>query len=761
MIDTPLDALIVALREAGEYDPAVEAAPEAILWCDEKREFHAIIPALRQKLPQLFSLGDHDPETRTGPALWLRAAIGRAQPDVTWSEGEPAVLYLPGVSRETLRAAESCPPGLELLAWLTVSGTLFGHVNGKDWTLRGFLAAERGRLRLDVPEDGATRLALAAAAAKLFSLPLSELRGRRLDETFLTQILAPDLVADTLDWLDGRLDARRDPSRFAAFAQRAKKELKLDPSKISREQAAARLAKQDGEWAKVWAQFERAPGFHEETVKLLEGLPPPEDLLANRAAYPRLNDDHEAAARKVLLSLADKDQESACFAVAKLATDHAWRRETVWARSGRAPLVLALASLEIVAGADQLPVTDAASFAAAYAERGWCVDIAALDALAAAEREEDRAAIAAALHSVYLPWLEANAVALQNLLRRGALPIGDAANIGECDAVLFVDGLRMDLGRRLSDLIAKEGARVDVAWRWAGFPTVTATCKPLASPAAAVFRGNDPMPDFLPVTESGRRPARKDVLDRELARLGWQVTPALLPEEKLWQEVGHFDHDGHAIGARFAGSVAAGLRDVADTVLRLARSGRRVRVVTDHGWLLLPGGLPRAKLDSGLTDTKWSRCALVKEGAPATAIQMPWTWNRAHFVATAPGACAFSEGQEYAHGGISPQESIVPELTVSPLTPPRRAAIVEAQWRGLRVRIVVDQGDGLIADLRLGAEGDGPSICDRPRTLDADGRTSLLVPDDANLGRQALLTVSNEKGSMVATRSVTVGEEAH
>jgi hypothetical protein len=31
------------------------------------------------------------------------------------------------------------------LVWFTVSGTLFGHVNGKDWTLRGFLAAERGR----------------------------------------------------------------------------------------------------------------------------------------------------------------------------------------------------------------------------------------------------------------------------------------------------------------------------------------------------------------------------------------------------------------------------------------------------------------------------------------------------------------------------------------------------------------------------------------------------------------------------------------
>ena len=47
------------------------------------------------------------------------------------------------------------------------------------------------------------------------------------------------------------------------------------------------------------------------------------------------------------------------------------------------------------------------------------------------------------------------------------------------EALLFVDGLRMDLAQRWRELLGAEGAQVKLAWRWSGFPTVTATCKPL------------------------------------------------------------------------------------------------------------------------------------------------------------------------------------------------------------------------------------------------------------------------------------------
>lgn len=99
-----------------------------------------------------------------------------------------------------------------------------------------------------------------------------------------------------------------------------------------------------------------------------------------------------------------------------------------------------------------------------------------------------------------------------------------------------------------------------------------------------------------------------------------------------------------------------GLRDVADMALRLAAQGRRVRIVTDHGWLLMPGGLEQAALDAGLVEPsgKRSRIAALKPGAPTSYTRLPWTWDPAVSLAVATGARAFLAGQEYAHGGVSP-----------------------------------------------------------------------------------------------------------
>jgi hypothetical protein len=271
---TSLDALIAALREAGEHDLRVEAPPEAVLWCDPGREFHGLQADLRSRLPGLLTLGDPDAATRSGPALWLRAAAGRAVAGLEWPAAEPPILYLPGVGRETLRAPEDCPEPLKLLAWFAVSGAFFGHVNGKDWTLRGFLAAKRGGIGLDVAEDQITRMVLVSAAAKVFSSPLADLRGRRIDAAFLDALLVPDLPADMLDWLDGRLDGKSDAGRFAAFAERARRELKIDPVKISRAVAAQRLAGREGQWSFVWARFEDNPQSHYAAIDLLSAAVP-------------------------------------------------------------------------------------------------------------------------------------------------------------------------------------------------------------------------------------------------------------------------------------------------------------------------------------------------------------------------------------------------------------------------------------------------------------------------------------------------------
>jgi hypothetical protein len=752
---TPLDALIGTLIRAGEHDPRAEVAPAALLWCDPGQEFAPLLPLLRQRLPGLLTLGEYGLEARRGPAIWLRTAIGRALPEPGWPADRPAILYLPGVGREILRATEKCPPPLALLAWLAVAGALFGHPNGRDWTLRGFLASKPayGGLGLELGQDEATRAALAAAAAKLFVTPIDALRGQRLDAPALHALLAPELVADALDWLGGELSEATDPPRFIGFRERARAELHVDPSRVAPAIAARRLAGREGRWADVWQRFAVAsPGYYAGVAALLEGLEAP-DLLADPAVWPAANARAEAELRGALLKLPEQTRTAACDSVLSLATRHAPRREGPWAARGKAPLAWAVVHLAAVAAAPNLPGDPAPSLAEAYAAEGWKTDWAALQALAAAPAQDDRAAVSAALRAVYWPWLEAGAIAFQKAAR--ALPPPRPVTT-DADAVIFVDGLRMDLAQSLAAELRDAGAAVAIGWRWAGFPTVTATCKPLASPAAARFAGKDAAPDFYPVA-SDARPAAKAVLERELAALGWQAAATLLPEQKCWLETGNFDADGHKIGVRLVDQIARGLADLRAQILSLARGGRRVRVTTDHGWLLLPDGLPVARLDTGLTETKWSRCAVVKEGAPATAPQLPWSWNPVALVASAPGIHAFRAGQDYAHGGLSPQESVVPEIVVAPIAAPRRAVIIVLEWVGLRLRVQAEGGDGLIADLRLGAEGDGASAADRPRPLDAEGRTSLLVPDDTLAGRPALLVLTDAGGTVVASRPTQIG----
>jgi hypothetical protein len=765
-VTTLLAALIQALRDAADHDPRAEAPPEAVLWCDPKREFVRLLPMLRPAMPNLLTLGDYNAANRQGPAIWLRVALGRAISGLTWESDGPAILYMPGVARETLRAAEDCPKPLLLLAWFVVSGALFGHANSKDWTLRGFLSSKPayGGLGLDVAQDEATGEALATAASRLFEMPLVELQGRRLDAPWLHALLAPDLTEDTLAWIGGGLTPETDPARFAAFQTRAKTELKIDPAKIAPATGAARLLRRESGWDRVWDRFARGGrGFHEDVAAVLAPINPPDLLSASPAVYATANARQESALRTALAELKHADEGTARDKIALLAAEHAGRCEGPWAARGQARLAEAVQCLARLAVVPPLPTHDAEGLADAYSATNWEADDTALRALEAitprpetgsiTTLQEDRDAVVAALRALYAPRLQREAQAMQALLPAGMPP---AQKPEESDAVLFVDGLRMDVAQRLAALLRAQGAIVDLGWRWTGFPSVTATCKPLASPAAARLRGADTAQGFEPLAPDGKR-VTHSVLMRELVALGWRTEATLVPTEKCWIEAGHFDKDGHDQQSRMVDSFGAALSAVAAEALRLVRSGRKLRVTTDHGWLLLPGGLPVASLPAGLTETRWRRCAVVKEGAATTATRLPWSWNPAVPIALAPGAHVFVSGTEYAHGGISPQESIIPELVVAPLAAPRRAVIVDVEWGGLRVRLRAEGADGLVADLKRGADGEGASIADKAREVDADGRTSLLIPDDTLLGKPAVLELREPEGHVVATRSVIVG----
>ena len=758
---TPLDALIAALSGAASYNAAAEAPPEAVVWCDTSSEFLPLIPALRERLPQLLTYGDFDLTARAGPAIWLRAATVGAIKGVTWPEDATPIIYLPGVAREILKGAEDCPALLQPLVWFTVNGSLFGHVNGKDWTLRGFLSAERGSLKLSFADDAATRTALSHAALRFCTRPVEELRGKRWDADQLNALLAPDLAADMLDWIDGAFSEAADGGRFAAFASIAEKELKFDPRKLSRQDAVKRLAKREGRWLNVWSRFAASTGYSGVVDYL--GFEEPASLFdhsENRDAYPRLNAQAENKLREELEKLENLSVEDARHRLVALEKEHAWRRETVWARRGEAPLAKALVHLSLLADAKPLPAHDGIALAEAYVAGGAATDWAAMSALASVPREVDRIAVTTALRAVYLPWVEDGANALQELVRTGKVRFSAAASLQPtASTILFVDGLRMDLARELVGLLMAEGLTVKLGWAWSGFPTVTATCKPMVSPVASLLTGPASTTDVLPVSQEGK-PATKPVLFKLMQSEGWQTDNALLPDEKLWAETGRFDEEGHALGARLSERLSAGIRDAADRILQLVRSSRSVHIVTDHGWLLMPGGLPLATLDVGLVEAngKRTRCAMVKPNAHTSYLQVPWSWNDEVFIAAATGARSFYASYEYAHGGISPQECILPVLDVAGNGVQRDISIHRAIWEGLRLRVEVTGGADQHVDLRLGAETSGPTLIKGGRVLDESGRTSFLVSDEHE-HEAACLVVHDDSGRVFAHRVLTVGGE--
>ena len=100
------------------------------------------------------------------------------------------------------------------------------------------------------------------------------------------------------------------------------------------------------------------------------------------------------------------------------------------------------------------------------------------------------------------------------------------------------------------------------------------------------------------------------------------------------------------------------------TAALLAADWKEVQIVTDHGWLLLPGGLPKEELPGYLAKIRWGRCAVPKPGSTLTVPQRTWHWSNTVWIALAPGISCFIAGKEYAHGSLSLQECLVPELKV-------------------------------------------------------------------------------------------------
>jgi hypothetical protein len=780
MPTTLLDAVQQSLGHAARHAPG-EVAPAVILWPDADGQWLPLIPQLRALMPHLLVLGEYAPEQRCGPAIWLRCVIERALPEVSLPERVVPVIYLPNVSRQMLRSIEDVKESLLPLVELQYRGTVWCQRNGKDWTVEAFLVSEDSGLELDVAKDTHTRWAMLGALAQLAVTPISRLRGdppRRLEAEDFDRLMIEDTPRNLLEWMNDPRGVREkwDDGQWAAFRSRCKAEYKFDPVTDGELVAGERLGMREVGWLGVWQRFLEAPTLYPDLPDLLRRVKPPRmGLFPEKETWPDENDDGERALRKMLSQFSGMGAGEARDAIGLLESDHGPRRQWVWAKLGQSPLAKALEHLAALAKHTTVGLGGDTPKAAAdlYAERGYLADDAVLRALAEVKSAEDCEAVSAAIRALYLPWVQDAAEHFQKLVSATPLPAksngGDAvvaAEQGTC--ILFVDGLRYDLGWRLVALAEDRKLRVAAGRRWAAVPTVTATAKPAVSPVAAQIIGHRLSEDFAPETVDAGQSATTDRLRKLMSAVGYQVLGASEVGQphsgagRAWTEYGEFDSLGHNLQVKLANRIDEQLELLADRIDDLLAAGwRKVRVVTDHGWLMVPGGLPNISLPKYLTESRWSRCARVKAGAHVTVPSAGWYWNPTELFAFGTGVSCFGKGHEYAHGGLSVQECVIPDLAFSLdiATAEVTANITEVQWLGLRCRVTVEPaGVSAKADMRTKV-GDAASSIATPKTVDAEGKVGLLVENESLEGTTVSVVLLDASGHVVAKRATTVGGE--
>ncbi len=774
-----LDHLLKAVRDAAVFNPEVQVAPACILWPDRDRQWEAAIPVLQAELPELMTLGDYAPEKRIGPALWLRCVIAGQVPDVSPPEDRTPIFYLPGVSRQDLRAIESCPDHLKPLAELQYRGVIWSQINAKDWTVLAYLKSDQGGLGLDVAQDNDAKIAMQLALRRLLDEDVALLKGKRLDKDYFNTLLTGDPIRDLLQWLDqgDAFQASRGENEWKAFVEVCKSQLAFNPRNEGVLAGSARLANHEGPWQAVWERYCEAPQHYPNIPAQIRRCQPPEfDLFKDEQGaegWPQWNDIQEKELCHRLTTLDKVPPHEARTRIEELEKQHGHRRDLVWAELDEAPLACALEHLATIAEStkNSLAAGSVDDLATGYRSQGWRVDDGVIRALAQVDSPADFEAVATAIRSVYLPWVEESARYLQKLVDNASYPGGTYLTVKETpfspgDCVLFVDGLRFDAGKRLVEYLDTCGLEVSEEPTWAALPSVTATGKAAVTPVRDKIRDVDGSPDFEPsVADTGQSLKGGYHLKKLLTEAGWSILEHYTDGDgqgRAWCEFGNIDHEGHDRGWKLAKHIDDLIMEIRDRIMGLLAAGwKRVRVVTDHGWLLLPGGLPKIELPSALVESKWGRCASLKPGASTEERLYPWYWNPNQYFALADGVCCFKKGEEYTHGGLSLQECLTLQLTVTRGASAQAAASVEftdVVWKGLRCTVAVDGNfSDLSLDVRSQAGNSSSSVVVGVKLLQDKGTASVVVENEDMEGREATVVLIDTDGSLVAQIATVIG----
>lgn len=765
MKQTFLDRVRESLSSAmTDFNREDVTAQRLVIIPDKTAEWEPIIARLRGTLP-IVTFGDYNPSTLTGPAVYIRNLVFHTI-ESTLPRDQTPIIYLPGYSREQLRNLEECPDEIKPLAGLQYLGEVWSQRNGRDWTILAFLKTSQGGLSIRVNDDPDTRYEIKCAASVIAEESIDFLKSKEpLNAAFFRDLHHPDPNKDILQWMN---DPAHEEERMTScgewhsFCKICKKEFDFDPEQDGSADAAERLGTQKGKWSDVWERFKEKPGAYPQIPRLLRNVKVP-PTITDMDSWPQVNEKREKEIYQALLKLKDLSPDDARVQIAELEKSHAHRREWIWSEMGESPLALALEHLHTLA-----TITQDNKFGGSveelserYRKELWRADNAVIRALEHATTKKCDEAISVTINVLYRTWLDNMAQAFQReWIRNPAIVLNKNRPTVSGEVLLFVDGLRMDLGQRLCEMMKTQDCTCTLTHSYSALPSLTSTAKPAVMPIKEELISGE---KFTPKTKSGAM-ANITALRVILEEKGFEVltnSDTGNPAKSAWTDCANIDDEGHSKGISLPTILERELTKIQDRILELFDAGwKQVHIVTDHGWLLLPGGLRKVELKPGLTDVKKGRCAQLRSGATTDYPTVPWYWDPSILVALAPGSSCFEEGKEYEHGGLSLQEVVIPEIIIQKgSTRTNGIDIRDVSWIGLRCKVQIEGAEGYSIDIRSKPADAKSSLTTGSKTIDIEGNATLVIEDTGMEGEKSRLVILDKTNNPVAQREIIIGGE--
>ncbi len=764
------DKVIQALAQAENHNSHLMVKPEVIVWLDPDNQWSDVIAVLQASLPQLLILGNYDPSLKSGPAIWLKCMIARLLPEADWDAAAIPIVYLPNVSKNDLKDVGNAVFNFQPLLEYQYTGTLFLQENGREWSILAFVENPLSGLGVKVAKDTATKAALKKTLSTIFQDKDVFSSRNFVDADYLNNQLFPNIIPTILNWLckGEAFFQTLDAGKREVFTHLCKSQYDFEPDPKNIKAIAEKLGAQKNAWKYVWQLYATAPHKYADIEALLR-LAKPTDLGTGifalpEESWPQVNEQKEVLLGENLEKAAKLDAVKALSLLNNLETEHRERRDWVWRELGKSPLAEALVYLVLMASKSRESYASASidDLKNYYTTEGYQIDQAMRQAFAVVRTDKDKTLIKGIIHLFYQPWLGTLTNKFQKLVEADATIFTAQMAREETEPyVLFVDAFRYELAESFKERLVEKKYKVQLDNSWSAIPSLTPTAKPNVSPIATLVSTQSKIVEFRPQLHNGKD--LQTAVFREALKIKNYIHVThpndIQSDGKHWQEIGDIDTKGHEEQADMVRRVEELFGQVQEALDNaFARGIKRIKIVTDHGWLLLPGGLPKTQLNAGLTETRWGRCALIKHGAQTDLLHLPWRWDPSVFIAYAPSISFFKANEAYAHGGISLHECLVPTLYIeNPNVLTVNGAIKGVKWVNLTCQIMTTEvPEGYAIDIRTKYNDAKTSIVLTQNKQLKENKVKLMV-DDAAEAQAATIVLLDENERIINKQATTVG----